>query len=174
MPMTDTFDERARRRLPWLVRTVPIQLAPDSWKRILDGWTRRTDGCQTHIVNNGVRVSRRQIANIDADRAGITHRHLYGSIPSDDVAPNEVPLHTGSQEDPVGIAGHDVVDDDIVVGPRSDETDAEVVSLHHITISTQPVRTEPVTACAAAQSYASARVGRIAVPHGDVSFQFVL
>jgi hypothetical protein len=145
-----------------------------AWKRVLDSWTRHPHGRQTHVIHDGVRIRRRQIENINADGGGIIHGHLHGSISGNDVASNEIALHPGDQADPVGIARDDVVDDDVVVRPWSNQTDAEVVSRRCITISTQPVRTEPVTACAAGQSYAATRTGSVPVPNGNVPLQLVL
>jgi hypothetical protein len=148
--------------------------APDSRQGVINGWTRRTHGRQADVVHNRVRIWCRQVANIDAGGCGRTHRHLHRSISGNDVPANEIALHAGNQKDPVGIARDDVVDDDVVVGPWNNEADAEIAPLSRITISTQPVRTEPVTACAGGQSYAAARGAGVAVPHGNVPLEFVL
>jgi len=79
------------------------------------------------------------------------------------VAKDDVAFDAGNEQDPVRVTKDYVVDDDVVVGTRIDQTDAEVVTLTRITISTRPVRTEPVAASAARQSKAAARRGAVAV-----------
>lgn len=102
-------------------------------------------------------------------------RDLNGRVAHDEVPANQIALRAGRKDDdPVGVPHDDVVDDDVVVHACSHETDAEVVALTSVTISTQPVRTEPVATGGAGESYAAAGGAGVAVSNRDVGLEIVI
>ena len=90
---------------------------------------------------------------------------LYRRVADDQIATNDVALDTRSHIEAIRIAGDRVVLDDIVIRAGTFNTDAEVVALGRIAISTEPVPTEPVAAGAAEHSYAAAGSDGISVAH---------
>jgi hypothetical protein len=98
---------------------------------------------------------------------------LYRRVADDQIATNDVALDTRSHIEAIRIAGDRVVLDDIVIRAGTFNTDAEVVALGRIAISTEPVPTEPVAARAAKQSYAAARSNGISVAHRNIAADLV-
>ena len=94
--------------------------------------------------------------------------NLHGRIANDEIAPERIALYSSSQDDPIGIAYNGVVLNYIPSVGCGDEADTVVAALSRIAIATKPVPTEPVTACAGAQSYAPAGVGRLSITHRDI------
>ena len=94
-------------------------------------------------------------------------------VADDKVAHDDVPLDAGHEGDSICIANYCVPDDDVIVGTRSDETDAEVVALDCVSVTTEPVRTEPV-ATGAVQSYTATRGSDVAIAHRDVPLEIVV
>jgi len=160
------IDDRSLRRLR--------SFLPLASRRIVYGRTSCIDGRQAHIVLEGVRARSRIVSDIDFARCGIIDGDLNRGVPGDDVVADEIPLDSGKEKDPIRISYHNVVHDYVVVRARSGETDAEVIAWGCVTISTQPVRTEPVAACAARQSYAAASGGGVPVSHRNVRLQLVV
>jgi hypothetical protein len=78
----------------------------------------------------------------------VVHGYLHRRIANDEVSPEDVPLDSRSQEDPVHIPNDGVVLDHVAGVGGSNKTDAEVVRLDQIAISTEPVPTEPVATSA--------------------------
>ena len=68
----------------------------------------------------------------------------------------------------------DVVDDDVVVHAGIDDPNTKTITLGRVTISTQPVRTEPVATSGIRQSYAAARCAVVSVSNRDVGFEVVV
>src|SRR5579864_991191 len=99
---------------------------------------------------------------------------LYRRVADDQIATNDVALDTRSHIEAIRIAGDRVVLDDIVIRAATFNTDAEVVALDRIAISTEPVPTEPVAAGAAEHSYAAAGSDGISVAHRNVATDLVV
>jgi len=142
-------------------------------RRIVDGRTSCVDGRQAEIVLKRVHAAC-IVPNIDAGRRGIIDGHLHGRVSDDDVPTYEVPLSFSANEDSIRIPDDGVVDDHVVVRTYARETDAKVITWGRVSVSAQPVRTEPVTACAVGQSYAAARSRAVPVSHGNIGFQLVV
>lgn len=126
---------------------VPSSL-PLSSRRIVHSRTSRIDSRQAEIVLKRVRAGRRIVPNIDSAGCGIIDGNLHGRVSDDDVPTYEVSL-SAEENDPIHISHDGVFHDDVVVGVSPNNTDAEVVALACVSVSTQPVRTEPVAARAA-------------------------
>ena len=86
---------------------------------------------------------------------------------------NDIPVDSCIHKDPIGVSGDDVVLYDIVGVDRGGQTDAEVKSLGCISISTDPVRTEPV-AYAAGQSYTAAGSGAGSIAYGNIADKLIV
>ena len=99
---------------------------------------------------------------------------MNGRIADDEVSENDISFDPSDENDPVRVPDDGVVDNNVVVRARRAETDAKVTTLSCISVSTQPVRTDPVTACAARQSYAAAREAAVPVPDGSVPLKLVI
>jgi len=164
----------ARRGLFGPVSVSRVSSAPSDSQRVVHRRARHADTRQADVIHDRVRVGGRKVPNIHAARGRISDRDLNGRISRDDVPADQVACHDRGDKDAVGVAGDDVVNDDVLVRPRAHHANAEVVLLSRIAISAQPVRTEPVPACAGAQSYAAARSAGVPIPHGDVAFQLVV
>ena len=83
----------------------------------------------------------------------MVHGHLHRRVSRHEVAANDVSLGSGDQNDPISIPQDSIVLDHVVIRASSGKPDAEVAPLSCVTIGAGPVRTEPVAACAARQSY---------------------
>ena len=90
---------------------------------------------------------------------------LYRRVADDQIATNDVALDTRSHIEAIRIAGDRVALDNIVIRAGTFNTDAEVVALDRIAISTEPVPTEPVAASAARQSYAATGIAEISISY---------
>ena len=90
-----------------------------------------------------------------------------------DIPLNRVALNPSRQKDPIRVTEDEVVFDCVVRIGRSDEANTKIVALSCISISTDPVRTEPVMACARGQSYAAARSAGTAIVHGNVPGELI-
>ena len=90
--------------------------------------------------------------------------NLDRGITNDRVTSKNIPQRSGSDKDPIRIAYDRVVFDDIICIGGTGQSDPEIASLSRISISTNPVRTEPV-AFRAGQSYAPAGGGSVSVPN---------
>jgi hypothetical protein len=91
--------------------------------------------------------------------------YLHWGVTDDEISAEGVSLDSRSQKYSIRISDHGIVLDQIAGIAGTDETDAEIVPLRHVSISTKPVRTEPVATSAAGQSYASAGTGAISIAH---------
>ena len=85
----------------------------------------------------------------------MVHGYLHRGVANDDVSANDVSLDSRGHKETVRVSYNRVLLNDVVVGARILQTDAKVVPLGRIAISTDPVLTEPVAAGAAVQSYAA-------------------
>ena len=79
-------------------------------------------------------------------------------------------MSSHTDHDPVGISAGDVLLSEVVVGSGeygagTEQSNAEVSFLRCISISDEPVRTEPGAAGAAVQSYTTAWTASISVSH---------
>jgi hypothetical protein len=86
----------------------------------------------------------------------MVHGHLHRRVSDDEVSADDVSVDSHSQKDTVRIPNDSVLLDHVPGIAGSNKTDAKIVPLGRIAISTEPVPTEPVTACAARQSYTAA------------------
>lgn len=91
--------------------------------------------------------------------------HLHGRVANDDIAADRVSLNAHCQKDTIRIPNDRVLLDHVARICRSYETDTEVVALGRKSIPTEPVPTEPVTACAASQSYTATWIYDASVSH---------
>jgi hypothetical protein len=105
------------------------------------------------------------VLNIDAAACSVVHGNLHRRIASDEVCTDDISLDSRDQKDPIRIPDNRVVLDYVIVRARSDKTYTEVVRLSRVSISTEPVPTEPVAAGAAVQSYAAAGIGEISISY---------
>ena len=103
----------------------------------------------------------------------MVHGYLHRRVANDEVSADDVSLDSRSQKDTVRIPNNGVLLDHVPGVVGSNQTDAEVVPLSRIAISTEPVPTEPVAAGAALQSYAATGIGSISISHGNVASSFV-
>jgi len=150
-------------------------------RRIVHGRTSRIDGRQADIVLNNVRARRRIVSNIDAGGRWIVDGDLHGRVSDDKVLTHGVPYPVREKNDSVRIPDRDVVHY-LVVYPE--DANAEVTvsgwyrartgGLGRVTISTQPVRTEPVAAAAARQSYASTWGTAVPVSYRRIRVQVIV
>ena len=149
---------------------------PRHWRRVVHGGTGRIYRSQAKIVFNGVRARSGTISDVNSARCRIVDGDLHARVPGDDVLTDDISFDPSVDNDSVCVPDDDVIDEDVVVGcaPEVDETDAEIATLTRVTISTQPVRTEPVAARAARQSYAAASSGGVPVSHRNVRLQLVV
>jgi hypothetical protein len=76
------------------------------------------------------------------------HIYLYCGVPEDHVSANGVSLDSRCQKYPIRVPENRVVFDYVSGISRTNKTDTEVVPLRFKSISTGPVPTEPVMACA--------------------------
>jgi len=83
----------------------------------------------------------------------------------------DVSLNAGCQEDPICIADDRVVFKEVACIRRRDKADSKIVPRSRIAVSTEPVRTEPVAAGAAAKSYTATGRGGTSVSYRDVVLQ---
>jgi len=133
---------------------------------------------QTDVAVECICGNRRQTEDIDARTRGrratpgMINRDLHGRIPSDEISTDGVPVGARGQEDPVRVPDDGIVFNQ-VVSSRARKADAKVCPLSRVSISAEPVRTEPVVASATRQSYASTRIAEISIPHRDVAGQLV-
>ncbi len=104
----------------------------------------------------------------------MVHVYLHRRVADDQVSTNDVSLNARSHVEAVAVACNRIMLDDIVVRTGIFKPDAEVITLGRISISTEPVPTEPVAAGAAKQSYAAAWSDEISVSHGNVSADVVV
>jgi len=77
-----------------------------------------------------------------------------------------------TQHDPIGIPAGDIVLND-VVRVSAQQTDAKVPPLSCVAVSDKPVRTEPVAAGTAIQSYAAAGKSTVSISYGKVASKVV-
>ena len=104
---------------------------------------------------------------------------MYRRVADDEVSPDHVSHRSLSHHDPIGIPAGDVVlnevvrDGDWIGCAGTQQTNAEIPSLRCIAVSDKPVRTEPVAAGAAIESYAAAGRGTIPISHGNVAEKIV-
>jgi hypothetical protein len=99
---------------------------------------------------------------------------LHWRVADDEVSADDVSLDTRSQKYSIRIPDNGVVFDHVAGIGGSDETDAEIVPLRHVSISTKPVPTEPVAAGAASQSYAAAGIADISIAYSNVAIYAVV
>jgi hypothetical protein len=99
---------------------------------------------------------------------------LNGRIADGEVSEHDIAFDPGNERDSVCVAQNDVVNDEIVIRARRGNADAEVAALTRVSISSRPVPTEPVAACAIRQSYAAARSRTVAIPYRSVIFDVVI
>ena len=99
-------------------------------------------------------------------------RHLDRRIAHDEVPAKHVPACAGGDHYSVGISDNCVVLDHVVLICGTGQSNPEIISLRCISISTDPVRTEPV-AFRAGQSYASTGGAPVAVSDRDIVIQIV-
>lgn len=139
-------------------------------------WTGGIFRRQADVVLNRVDVRRRKVADVHPARGcWRTDRYLHGGVAYHEVAENQIALRARRQDDySVGIPHDDVVDDDVVVHAGINDPYTKVVALGDVTISTQPVRTEPVATGGAGQSYAAASRASVSISNRDVSFEIVV
>ena len=104
---------------------------------------------------------------------------MYRRVADDEVSPDHVSHRSLSHHDPIGIPAGDVVlnevvrDGDWIGWAGTQQTNAEIPSLSCIAVSDKPVRTEPVAAGAAIESYAAAGSCTIPISHGNVAEKIV-
>jgi len=82
----------------------------------------------------------------------MVHRDLHGRVTDNRVSTKDVALDPGRDKNPICIADYLVIFDCVIGIDRSGHADSKIIPLSCISISTYPVRTEPVMACAR-QSY---------------------
>ena len=98
---------------------------------------------------------------------------MHRRVADDEVSADDVSLDCRIHKETVRIPGDRVVLNSVVVGAGTLYTDAKVVSLGRIAISTEPVPTEPVAAGAAEHSYAAAGKGGISISHRNIATDLV-
>lgn len=100
------------------------------------GWlerrARRIHRGQTDVVLEYICAGRGQVLDIKAVRRG----HLHRRVARQNVSTNDVSLDWRSQKETARIPNGRVVLNDVVVGASALETDAKVVSLGRVTVST--------------------------------------
>src|SRR5579862_4741726 len=162
------FDDLGVRRVPADGRRSDNRVARDRYRiriscqRRADRGARGVDRGHTNIAFEGVGAGIRQILNIETSVCRMVHRDLHGRVTYNRVSAKEVALDPGSHKNPICIADYLVVFDCVISIDRSRHTDSKIIPLTCISISTDPVRTEPVMACAR-QSYTTARSTEISV-----------
>src|SRR5204862_4914159 len=128
---------------------------------------------QADISLEHIGARRGQILDIEADVGSVIHGYLHGGVPANKVSSDDVPLYARGEIYPVRIPDGRVVLDDVAGNRGIDKPDPEVISLSGIPIPTEPVRTDPVAAGAAGQSYAAAGEGDISISHRNVAADVV-
>ena len=140
-------------RLPWRARAAS------------DGWTRCVDGTQADVLAKRICAIVSQVSDIHEIVGGVIDRNLYGGVPDYHISPEYISLNPRGHKYPGRISNNRVFLNHVPGIGSGNETDTEVASLRHDSISTDPVPTEPVTASAAGHSYAAAWIGSIAVSY---------
>lgn len=141
-------------------------------QRRSDRWTRRVQRGHTDITLKGISAGIGKVLNIEATGCGVVQSDLHGRIADDSVSTKRVPLNSRSQEDAICIPEDLVVFDCVVGVDGSGKPDSEIVPLSCVSISADPVRTEPVVACAR-QSYAAAGSTEASVCYRDIVLKHV-
>ena len=100
--------------------------------------------------------------------------YLHGRVANDKVSADDVSLNSRGQKDPIRIPDSRVLLDHVTGVVGINKTDTKVVSLGRISISTEPVPTEPVAAGAAGQSYTAAWTAAISISDRNVVVEFVI
>jgi len=72
------------------------------------------------------------------------HGNLQRRVADHEISLKNISLNARSNEDPIRIPDDGVIFDDVLLIGRTGESDAEVAALGCVSISTEPVRTEPV------------------------------
>ena len=100
--------------------------------------------------------------------------YLHWRVADDQVSTDDVSRDPRSQKYSIRVPEDGVVLNHVAGIAGRDETDAEVISLLHDSISTKPVPTDPVAAGAASQSYAAAGIGAISIAHRNITVDVVV
>jgi hypothetical protein len=104
----------------------------------------------------------------------VVHGHLHPGVTNNDVSTDEVSFDPRDHNDPIRIPDDSILLNHILVAVRCRKTNTKVAGSSYVfrvdcvSVSTEPVRTEPVTACAVAESYTAAGSSRIAVSYKDI------
>jgi len=104
----------------------------------------------------------------------VVNAYFHWRVGDDQVSTDDVSRDPRSQKYSIRVPENGVVLNHVAGIAGRDETDAEVVSLLHDSISTKPVPTDPVAAGAASQSYAAAGIGGISIAHSNVAVDVVI
>ena len=139
---------------------------------VLDRRARCIHGREALVALECVCAARSLILDVHSLRSRVIDVHLYGRIAHDQVSTNDVSLRARGYNETVRITGHRVVLNDIV-RRAAEKADAEIVTLSRISISTEPVPTEPVAAGAAVHSYTAAGSDGISVAHRNIAADLV-
>ena len=133
----------------------------------------RIDRSQAGISLERIGAGRGQILDVEAGVGSVIHGYLHGGVPGNKVSSDGCPLYARGEIYPVRIPDGRVVLDDVAGNRGIDKPDPEVISLSGIPIPTEPVRTDPVAAGAASQSYAAAGESDISISHRNVAVDVV-
>ena len=124
---------------------------------------RRVETSHAEIAIDCIGPGSSHVLDVITGGGGVVRRDLHGRIADDDVSTNRVPLDSSGEMYPICIP-HDLIVLDRVIGISGrHETDAEIIPLSCVSISANPVQTEPVVACASGQSYAAAGIADVPI-----------
>lgn len=104
----------------------------------------------------------------------MVYGNLHRRIARDEVGTYGISLDSRSHDNAIRIPDNDIVLDYVVIVTGRDKPYAEVVALACVSISTEPVPTEPVAARAAGQSYTAAGVAEIPISYGNIPNKLVV
>ena len=100
--------------------------------------------------------------------------YLHWRVADDQVSTDDVSRDPRRQKYSIRVPENGVFLNHVAGIAGRDETDAEVIPLLHESISTKPVPTDPVTASAAGQSYATAGIAGISIAHSNIAVDMVV
>ena len=106
--------------------------------------TWRVDTTQADVAVECIGTSSRRVLDIDAGAWTMIHGNLQRRVADHEISLKNISLNARSYEDPIRISDDGVIVDDVLLIGRTGESDAEVAALGRVSISTEPVRTEPV------------------------------
>lgn len=108
------------------------------------------------------------------------HRYLHRRVANDEVAADDITLSQRANYEAIGIAAGDVILHHVVVrgqvrvGGIAQQANTEVSSLRCVSVSDEPIRTEPAAAGAAEQSYAATGKSAVPIANGNIVDQMMI